>query len=156
MSLRNGWLIEQAVVINQFKGDLRQDDLHAVNKTLLHYLEATDAPLLHFVNDFTMANQMHDFKSQSQLEALRHKQLGWTLMIGTPNTLMRFFLSLTAQLFKIRIRFVNTYAEAEAFLRSVYPDLPAFPPYEAIHWQNHVNWQDETSNETNKAATPTA
>jgi hypothetical protein len=54
----------------------------------------------------------------------RHPRVVWLIIVALENKLMKFFVSATGPVFGLRLRFMDTVAEALAFLQDVDSTLP--------------------------------
>jgi hypothetical protein len=126
MSHEISWLIPNKVINLHVIGDISLESLATFSQDIIQHIEASDAPLVHLLAD---ERDMGGFPSQIKrvLDAaafLRHPRLGWFVIYGTDNKVLKFISYMVAQVTQIRHRRFVTQAEAFAFLQAVDTTLP--------------------------------
>jgi hypothetical protein len=129
------WLVPHKVIFERDWGEYSAADLEVFDRELVAYLDSSTAPLVHVIADATDLHHVPLMAAFKDLQFLKHPRLGWYIGIGVANKFVKVITSLVGQVFKIRYRFVDTPAEALAFLQKVdstLPDLPtAWTDYQA-------------------------
>jgi hypothetical protein len=143
MPSRNGWIIDNMAVYAQVSGYIDRQAFLEADKQLNRYLDESNQDLVHFIFDYTGVTRVPPIMTQSQATIARHPRFGWALVFGSDDRIMRFLTSVSAQLFKTRFRMLDSFADVEAHLRTVYPDLPAFKPFDDIVWEQHIDWDED-------------
>jgi hypothetical protein len=57
-----------------------------------------------------------------------HPRMGWNVFVNIPNKQIKFFISIATQLFKVRVRLVDSLEEAHQFLEYVDQTIVADQP----------------------------
>ena len=125
MPIEYSWLVKGRVVAMKSSGQLTAEDLKGEESIMTNYLEHATAPLLHIVADQTGLEKFPDLKLMSSSKWPKDPRVGWFVMYGLNNKVLSFVASVGAQLFRMRIRMVNTRQDALEFLRRVDSTLPA-------------------------------
>lgn len=145
MPIRGGWYIPQRVLLTEFRGDIADEEFVTASghPAIVPEMEASPAPLIHFIFDSQQVTQMPGLRVASQTPLARHPKVGWVIIIQSKtNPAFRMISSLLAQITRLRSRFVDSETGAIEFLQYIDPTLPPFPHRDEIEWFNHVNWQD--------------
>ena len=126
MSHEISWLVPNKVVNMYVNGEMTLESLAAFSQDVIRYIEASDAPLVHLLID---ERDMGGFPGQIKrvldtAEFLRHPRLGWFVIYGTDNKILKFISYMVAQVVQIRHRRFVTQAEAIAFLQGIDATLP--------------------------------
>jgi hypothetical protein len=74
--------------------------------------------------DYTNLEGFPSLIDLAALEAGKESNIGWTVFTGVKNKVVRMLVSLTVQLFKQRVRFLDTNREALQFLAEMDEPLP--------------------------------
>ena len=120
MPYKDHWLVDKRVGMQQLSGVVTLEDAEASRNGYLRFLEEGE-PLVHLLVDVASIE-----KFPTNLVALKHlapnvdnPNLGWLLICGAGNPLLRFVASTIAQvaLRGLRLRMFNTTEEALTFLQ---------------------------------------
>ena len=149
MPSRTGWIVDNMVVYAQTKGHIDNEAFLQADKRLYQYIEESDQELVHFIFDYTEVTRLPQITVQSQATIAKHPRFGWAVVFGSENRLLRFLTSVSAQLFQLRFRMVDTFTEAEAHLRHVYPNLPEFKTFDEIDW-HYQDWDEPVGSTPSK------
>lgn len=131
MSVSGGWKIPGRVFYFKFIGRVTEYDVRsaiAMSKRGLEEVPPTG--LTHSITDVSEVSQ-YDLKllqlrnSLSGLENMR--ATGYAVIVGSPNSLIKFAITVASQLFGFRLHMSLTEAEAWAFLKEHDSTLPSFP-----------------------------
>jgi len=120
------WLVPNKVINMYVNGDMTLESLVAFSDDVIQHIEASDAPLVHLLID---ERDMGGFPSQikrvlDSAQFLRHPRLGWFVIYGTDNKVLKFISYMVAQVAHIRHRRFVTQEEALAFLQTIDSTLP--------------------------------
>ena len=99
-------------------------ELAEMDKLIGYMLDNTQAPLMHGIYDLSETESLPSAKDLIKLKSGSHPRVGWLIFIGINNKIMKFFVSVAAQSFNIRLRFMDTIEEALTFLQDVDSTLP--------------------------------
>ncbi len=114
------WYQQDRVIFEKFYGDVVVEDVRNLNaQSSKMFIAGT--PLIHVIVDLS---EIQSFpKSMGVIkEAIRSRadpdRLGWVMIFGTKNPILKFFASVIAQVAgeRVRFRLVNSLDEAVAFL----------------------------------------
>ena len=98
---------------------LNVEELKAMDDRILGLLENTQAPLVHGIQDYSKAEKIPSAKDLMLIKSGNHPQVGWVVIVGMDNKLMKFFVSAASQVFNLRLRFMDTVVDALAFLQDI-------------------------------------
>jgi hypothetical protein len=122
-------LVENHLALTPLWGKFTLDELHQYDAVAIASLKFVDLPLIHTIYDCTALESLPPLLEMSRLQAARHPKIGWVIFVGVQNDMLRFMFSMTTQLFRQRLRFMESHAEALRFIAEVdttLPDLCAF------------------------------
>ncbi len=118
------WLVEDKLLFLNSWDKVNVDELMAMDAHIGEMITNSPAPLVHGIHDHSKAQEIPSPKDLLKVKAARHPRVGWLIFIGMDNKIMKFFLSVAGQSFKIRLRFMDTLEEALTFLQDVDMTLP--------------------------------
>lgn len=124
MTIEMNWLVEGRIVDETITGQITSDDIREQDERTLAYLAQTDDHLMHMIVDFSAVSDIPGLGSFSGVDWLRHKNLGWVVVYGMDNKLVEFVSSMVLKVTRVRYRFVESRADALAFLQEVDVTLP--------------------------------
>jgi proteasome lid subunit RPN8/RPN11 len=124
MSAGVTWLIEHKLLLVNTWGKVNVDELSAMDSRISDMLDNSQEPLVHGIHDHTRAESIPSAKDLMQVKAGKHPRVGWLIIVGLDNKLMKFFVSATGQVLNIRLRFMDTVEEALTFLQDIDSTLP--------------------------------
>ena len=124
MSAGVTWLIEDKLLLLNSWGKLNVDEMNVLDLRITDMLDNSPEPLVHGIHDHTRAESIPSAKDLMQIKAGKHPRVGWLIIVGLDNKLMKFFVSATGQVLNIRLRFMDTVEEALAFLQDIDTTLP--------------------------------
>jgi hypothetical protein len=105
-------------------GKVDSQDLVAYDQNVIRIMDEASVPLLHAIYDYTHAEALPSLKDLSTLKSGNHPKVGWSVFVGVPNPFIKFLVSVTVQIMRARLRFVDTFEEAKAFMQEVDSTLP--------------------------------
>lgn len=118
------WLVEDKLLLFNSWGKVNVNELTEMDHRIGAMLENSTAPLVHGIHDHSRAEHIPSAKDLMKVKSGNHPRVGWLIIVGLDNKLMKFFVSATGQVFGLRLRFMDTVAEALAFLQDVDSTLP--------------------------------
>jgi len=123
MPIEHSWLVEGKVILIEMSGELSLEELQASAAQSLDALNQANETL-HQIIDFThassLANNLSDLSKLSR-PVNEHPLLGWVVMYGIQNKLIKFLTTMTGQLTNSKLKSVDTREDATAFLQHVEP-----------------------------------
>jgi len=124
MSIGVTWLVEGHLLLLNSWGDVNVAELAAMDSRINEMLTSSKVPLVHGIHDHSLALKIPSAKDLMKVKAGQNPRVGWLIIIGLDNKLMKFFVSVAGQVLNIRLRFMNSLDEALAFLQDMDSTLP--------------------------------
>ncbi|MEP6988282.1 MAG: hypothetical protein ABI970_21940 [Chloroflexota bacterium] len=124
MSVGVTWLVEGHLLLLNSWGKVNVDELAEMDTRIGTMLENAQVPLVHGIHDHSRAQQIPSAKDLMKVKAGQNPRVGWLIIIGLDNKLMKFFVSVAGQVLNIRLRFMNSLEEALVFLQDIDSTLP--------------------------------
>lgn len=114
------WYQQNRVIFEKFFGNVTLDDVRGLNaQSSKMFIAGT--PLIHVIVDLSEVESFP--RSMAAIkEAIKSRttpdRLGWVLIFGTKNPILKFFVSVIAQVAgdRVRFRLMDTFEQAENFL----------------------------------------
>lgn len=122
------WLVEDKLLLLQAWGLFGLNEMNQMDAKIGAMLDRSSSPLVHGIHDHRQTSQIPSAKDLMKIKSGSHPRVGWLVFVGLDNKLLKFFVSTTGQVLKLRVRFMDTIEEALAFLQdmdSTLPDLKA-------------------------------
>lgn len=131
MTHYHDWLIENKVVYVKFWGDISVEEVgEAFAKSNTFSLE-TQNPPVHFLHNWgevsSFPKKLHELRRLTKSVKGDSRRIGWVVVFGTENMIMRFLGDVFFQMFRVRFRMFLDETEAIAFLKRVDMTIPEFP-----------------------------
>jgi hypothetical protein len=125
------WLVEDRIILSRVWGTdaSTADELKPYDAAIVNLLDASKAEQVHMVFDARKAESMPSIGAFRAFTFPKHPKFMWTVSLRTSNRLITILIAATTQLFRTRIRYVDTPQDAIAFLRNLEADLPDLTPY---------------------------
>jgi hypothetical protein len=117
-------LVDYHLGLTPLWGKFTLDDLRQYDEVALASLKQVEVPLIHNIYDCVELESLPPLLEMSRLRVARHHKIGWVIFVGVQSDMLRFMFSITTQLFRQRLRFMDTHAEALQFMREVDTTLP--------------------------------
>jgi hypothetical protein len=122
MPYQTSWYQEKRVIYIRVWGDVTIDEIHEMSEEQGQYLNQ-GKPLVHSISDITHVQSFPNNLAQlrDSMQASRHPNVGWILIVGPTTPLKRFFTSMLTQILipKARFRMFDKMEEAVNFLKDV-------------------------------------
>jgi len=130
MAYEVSWFVDQRVVYFRSYGTATVEDIHNMNRDTQAYVRAGQ-PLVHVLVDLSALEKFPTNLSgmRQSLQQMDHERMGWVVVCGAGNALLRFVASLITQFVipNVRLRMFDTVEQGTAFLRerdATLTDLP--------------------------------
>ncbi len=128
------WLVEDRVLQVDLSGDVDAEMVLAAATKAAEFIDAAPdqsvVPLIHALVDAaeiaSFPKTLKEFADVYKPMA-SHQQMGWVLLYGTDDPLIRFITNAASQMYSTRYRQFATRAEALAFLQDIDSTLPDLP-----------------------------
>lgn len=125
MPFEHVWLVENRVTLNRMWGDVTLEDLRGSAAQTLARLENSRG-IVHEIIDLTqvktVASQMTEI-SRFTTPVINHPNMGWIVVYGMQNKLLRFVASMVGQITRAHTRLVDKRADALKTLMHLDPSL---------------------------------
>ena len=125
MAYQVGWYIEGQVIYLEIWGEQTVEELVEANTTMIEKLDSVDKRLIHIlINDEKLEKiPVSLTKLQTILTYSKHSNLGWAVLYGNKQSLMKnvqdFLMAMLAKIARARYIRVKTFDEAIDHLRKV-------------------------------------
>lgn len=130
MPYQVSWYVEQRVIYCRAYGVASVEDIHHLNHETQSYVRAGQ-PLVHVLCDLKgLTKYPTNIAGMRQsLEQMDHERMGWVIVCGAGNALVRFIASLITQFIipNVRLRMFDTLEEGIDFLREHDVTLEGLP-----------------------------
>jgi len=120
MPIETKWLLENRIVLVCTSGHVEAADMRNMSDMTIKMFESCEVPLVHI-----LINEQADSLPKSvghitkATEFMRHEKMGWFIIFGNDNPVMKFQSYLVSKVMRLRYRRVNTMQEALEFLQMV-------------------------------------
>ena len=124
MPIDVNWYVPDRVIMMRSHGDLTIEEAKAANKKILEFLDL-GKPLIHtLVDQLDMGNFPISLRdNKDALSAIKHPNVGWTVVYGNPNKIADFISGMIARMGRLRYRKFTSKEEAIAFLADQDPSV---------------------------------
>jgi len=114
MSIETSWLVENEVMVVKMSGTLTLDDMRKGTVTSLDALEHATSKV-HQIIDLSevksLPNNIAEFGKLAQ-PANEHPMMGWVIVHGIQNKLIKFIATMTGHVSKTKLKVVDSRQEA--------------------------------------------
>ncbi len=118
------WLVEGHLILAKGWYALKSEELADFDARVLAMLTQSQKPLVHGIHDYSEAQAMPPIKDLIQIKSGQHPKIGWVIVVGLHDRMMKFFVSIALQIFRVRVRFMDSVQEGLDFLQDVDSTLP--------------------------------
>jgi hypothetical protein len=133
MPYQVSWYVDQRVIYCRAFGTATIEDIHHLNRETQLHVRAGQ-PLVHVICDLKGLDKYptNIAGMRQSLEQMDHERMGWVIVCGAGNALLRFIASLITQFIipNVRLRMFDTVQQAVAFLREHDSTLESLPVIE--------------------------
>jgi len=137
MPMQQDWYVDQRVAFVRFWGEITVHDVVEALDISARLVDEGAQPHVHFLHDWTEINNFPtniiQIRQKSNVALEDEEKLGWMVVYGLDNRLLRFISQTVLQVFGIRFRMFETQEEAIAFLNEIDPTLPSIPPIDRLN-----------------------
>lgn len=124
MAYRIQWVIENHLSFTPVWDEMDADELRRYDAEAGAMLDQVTKPLVHTIFDYSHLKRLPALQDMLALKSGKHPKVGWVIFCSVPNPMLKFVASATSQIFRLRLRFVDTTDQALAFLQDVDSTLP--------------------------------
>ena len=119
------WEVGQHVLYVSYSGDMSVEELTESMQVLTEEMKLNGGPFVNIISD--VGNVQHQLSLPEVMKAVRQfetsEQMGWSIMVGNTNAIMRFTNNVAGQFLGQRMRSFDTPEEAIAFLKESDPSI---------------------------------
>lgn len=137
MAYETSWYLAGRVVYVYVHGDFSLEELEALSQEFVTHYVPEGQPPVHTMIDMrevgAYATRLDKVKAASDA-AMTHPDMGWMIIVGKPNPLLKFVTSVTSQVSGTRFRMVHTPEDAIASLRKLDLTLHDLPDWVATEF----------------------
>lgn len=130
MPYQVSWYIEQRVVFSSAFGNATIEDVHNLNHDIQTYVRSGQ-PLVHVICDLKNIEKFPTNVAgmRKSLEQMEHDRMGWVIVCGAGNPLLRFIASVITQFVipNVRLRMFDTVQQGIEFLHEHDATLEGLP-----------------------------
>ncbi|MBZ0306263.1 MAG: hypothetical protein K8I82_09360 [Anaerolineae bacterium] len=117
------WLIEKRVLFLDVRGYTAPEEMLEVDRTICRFLQESDILPVHIlINDSDTAH-LPLTRHFNTLAMYEHPNIGWTMIYGIQNALVRYVTEAVGNLLGLRFQIVNSHEHALATLAEIDPSL---------------------------------
>ena len=117
------WWVEGHVRYTRFIGTTTAQEIQTIDEPMVAYLDDSDRDI-HFVIDLRDLKEGLSLDQGLKVRHLRHKKVGWIILMGSNNNAMlRFLTSVTFKIFGAKYKECVSPEEVIEFLKQADPDL---------------------------------
>jgi hypothetical protein len=120
------WLVPHRVIEVTFGEHLSITELQEYDSKVVEMLDTAVDHKIHLLADVSKIRQFPGLDHFRRAKLINHTQLGWAVMIGTMNPLVKAIGLLVISMFGNRAYWCNTREEALVFLQRTDKTLPEF------------------------------
>lgn len=125
MSFNVWWEVEKHVLYMSFSGDMSGEELYQAMQEAVEELKVNGGPFVNVITD--VRNVKRQLPMPEMMKVVRRfkapDQMGWSIMVGNTNPILRFLGNVAGQYLGQRMRNFDTPEEAIAFLRQYDPTI---------------------------------
>ena len=130
MPYQVSWYVDQRVIYCSAFGIATIEDIHGLNHEVQTRVREGQ-PLVHVVCDLKNIEKFptNIAGMRKSLEQMDHERMGWVIVVGAGNALLRFVASLITQFVipNVRLRMFDTFEQAIDFLHEHDVTLESLP-----------------------------
>ena len=120
MPIEVSWFVPGRVVLARGYGIVTRDENTESDRLVMQYIDRGTPPV-HVIIDVTPVDDFPMYTAQEEIqksrEFLKHQQLGWGILCGTSNPVVRFLVSIVTRISRVNFRMFENYDEALQFLK---------------------------------------
>jgi hypothetical protein len=117
-------LVDHHLVFITVWGKVTEAEVRLYDERITAFLNQNPLPKVHAIYDYGQSEIQSSLRSLSTIRNGQHPKTGWSIFVGNPNQVLKFTVSVTAQVLGVRFRLVNTFVEAKTLIRELDPTLP--------------------------------
>lgn len=124
MPISNQWLIPDQVIGVRWSGVITEQELEVIDYALLHSLNATQTPRIHFISHELDLLEELPLKAYIRTQSPRHTRFGWYIVVQPRHkAFARMITQMACTVLQLRFRIVEDEATAWKVLQRINPQL---------------------------------
>ena len=131
MPVEQDWLIPDHLASVRFFGDVTLHDVGVAFGRSAELVDASGGKQVHFLHDWqdvtSYPTNVIQIRQALQARVSDRSKLGWVVIYGMDHQLLRFLSHIALELFKVRVKQLETRIDAITFLYHIDPALPEIP-----------------------------
>ncbi len=113
------WLVPKRVILTTFDKILTLVEFSAYDMEVIKMLDEGESKQVHFLCDVTTLLQFPSLTHLINLSHVQHPNLGWGILVGTNNPIIKTMALITSKLFGQRVKICVTREQALASLQQI-------------------------------------
>jgi hypothetical protein len=130
MPVSHRWFLQDRVVLFEFSGVVTFEEVVSALETSASIVNESQGQSVHFLHDWSQLERFPtnilQIRKETNAPIGDLRKLGWMVVYGAENRLLRYISQTVLQVFKIRFRMFIRAEDAIAYLRQMDPTLPEF------------------------------
>jgi hypothetical protein len=126
MAIGLTWLVEQHVSFVKAWDTITPEELRQYDRDAMALLSEVTIPVTHVLFDAAETKLLPALPQILMLKAPQDARIGWVLMVAVRSAPLKVIAENTARFFQLKLRFFPTAEDGYDFLRTMYPNLPAW------------------------------
>lgn len=119
MSIQVHWLLNNKILFRRSHGRITVDQLDEMTAFTVKHMDDSPHQLIHILHDLHDSHPTISINDARRLlrKVLEHPKLGWIVFYGLRDKSTQFLLMLLASIFRVQVRFVDTFDVGLSFLQ---------------------------------------
>jgi hypothetical protein len=126
MAIGLTWLVDQHVSLVKAWDNITAEELRHYDEDAIALLNTMTTPISHVIFDASETKLLPALSQVLMLKAPQDKRIGWVLMVAVRSAPLKVIAENAARFFQLKLRFFPTSEDGYDFLRTMYPNLPAW------------------------------
>ena len=128
MPISHRWFLENRIVLFKFSGIVTFEEVVDSLEISAQIVNESEVDRVHFLHDWTdldrFPTNILQIRKETNAPIRDLHKLGWLVIYGAENRLLRYISQTVLQVFKIRFRMFTQAEDAISYLRKMDPTLP--------------------------------
>ncbi|MCA9908540.1 MAG: hypothetical protein KC519_07820 [Anaerolineae bacterium] len=121
MTVQIDWLVPNTVILIRHSGAMTEEEIVKNSDDTIAMINSSDAKIIHVIIDSTAVTTSPPLPAAVRVAkaAPKHEREGWIITVGGQNPVVKFVMSVSRSLLKVRTQNYETLMEAIAFLKTM-------------------------------------
>jgi hypothetical protein len=128
MPISHRWFLENRIVLFKFSGSVTFEEVVSALEDSARIVNESEEEKVHFLHDWSQLERFPtnilQIRKETNAPIRDLRKLGWLVIFGAENRLLRYISQTVLQVFRIRFRMFTHAEDAIAYLRKMDPTLP--------------------------------